>query len=105
MTNSDKREIPCRAAKLVAEGVAKGHFTIHHVAAVLQVDEHTLGSYMSGGERMPLDKQTRFAQFLTLLVPALSRQGRNLAAHIDAARRYEAGETQTHHENAPGRFY
>jgi hypothetical protein len=105
MSDFDKREKTCRAAKLLAQGVAQGHFTIHHVGVVLRADPRTLGGYISGDEPMPLQHQQRFAEFLTQLVPDMSRAGRNLLAQVNAARRYESGETQTHRENAPHRFH
>jgi hypothetical protein len=105
MSDNGKREKTCRAATLLAQGVAQGHFSIHHIGVVLRADPRTLGGYISGDEPMPLHHQQRLAEFLTQLVPDMSRAGRNLLAQIDATRRYEAGETQTHRENAPHRFH
>jgi hypothetical protein len=104
MSDNGKREKTCRASKLLAQGVAEGHFSIHHVGVVLSADPRKLGAYISGDEPMPLQHQQRLAEFLARLVPGMSRAGRNLLAQIDATRRYEAGETQTHRENAPHRF-
>jgi hypothetical protein len=105
MSEIGKREKTCRAAKLLAHGVAHGHFSIHHIGVVLRADPRTLGGYISGHEPMPLHHQQRFAEFLTQLVPDMSRAGRNLLAQVGAARRFESGDTQTHRENAPHRFH
>lgn len=91
-----------RASELLTKLLIAPGMTVETVAAELGIASPDVAAFANGSTPIPVDAQLRIASIAIDRAPDLARLGHRLKGQAEAAKRYEAKDTETHqHDSRP----